>query len=418
VTKKKIEKMQKEYTKPQLSRWEQQKRRQRIILFSGIGLIAVVVLGLVAAWFFEQMWPLYKTVIDVNGQKITMNDYVKTLKATTKGAAEADLLNTAYYTESALIQAALITQEAAAQNISVTDEEVNKYINDNKLDAGWAPLVRSSLLAQKLRDEYFKSQVPTTAEQRDIEVMFLESDSQASQIRAELEGGASFSDLAAANSLDNYSKTNKGAMGMHPQEIFISLLGSSVPGDYAFSSETGSLSQPRPDSDKEKAVGYWLISVIEKGTGDLAGQINVRVMLLSSEEEANQVRTAIVDNGQDFATIANEKSQYDTGGKNGGLVGFISQDKFSAVFDEVAFNMEVGEISQPVKDISQTTKGGSWLVKVIDSATDKEVNADDITTLTNGLYSNWYLQVESTAVIDNKITNVDIEFALGKVTGS
>ncbi len=419
MSKKKIEKMQKEYTKPQLTRWERQHRMQRIIFYSGVGLIALVVLGLVAAWFISYQLPYYRTVIEVNGHKIKMSQYVKTLRAFAKGVSADQIANYAYYVSNILEQSEIIRQGAAEQNITVTDSEVAAKLAEGELEEGYAPLIRAQMLSEKMREEYIKPQVVTTAVQRNIEVMFLESESQAAEIRAKIEAGESFGDLAAANSLDSYSQSNGGEIGWHVQDVFTYLLGSSVPGDFAFAESTqdGQLSQPRPDTEKEKQVGYWLIMLIEKGSDDLEGQINVRVMLLSSEEEANQVRKEIVENGADFKTLADEKSQYDTGGKNGGLVGFISEGTMSTVFDEAAFALEVGEISQPVKDTTQSTTGGSWLVKVLESASDKEISGSDIDIVVNNLFESWLIQAQAVAVVNNYFTDASWAWAIEKATG-
>ena len=425
MSKKKIEKLQKEYTKPQVSRWERQKMTQRLVFFGGIGLIVVVVLGLVAAWYFTN--PLFKTVLAVNGQKVSMSQYVKTLRATSKGYSESDLPSVAYSTYMELIKEEVITQGAKEQKITVSDDEVNAYIKDNNLDAGFAPIVREKLLSDKLTEDYFKPQVAKTGAQRDIEAMFLESEAQANTIRAKLEAGESFTNLAVANSLDDYSETNKGQIGWHVQQVFQSLLGSSVPGDFAFadSTQNGQLSQARPDTDKQKKVGYWLIMLIEKGTGDKEGQVNVRAMLLSSEEEAQSIKdqlAQITDPAQlntEFSTLANEKSQYDTGGQNGGLIGFISKGTInSTVFDNAAFSLEVGAVSEPIIDTSQTTKGGFWLVKVLDSASDKELSTDDIDTIVSDMFNNWFLQEQSAATIDYLLDETNMYWAISKVTGS
>lgn len=417
MSNKKIEKMQKEYTKPQLSRWEQQKKRQRIILFSGIALIAVIILGLVGTFIWQEVAPLYKTIAIVNGEKITMNDYVKALRASAEGASETDIFQIAYNTQNQLIQGIIVGQKAAGVNITVTDDEVNKYLESVGKTSDYAKIARAQLLSEKLFTDYFTTQVPATAEQRNIDAMFLEDDAQAAEIRARVEAGESFSDLAAEYSLDNYTKSVKGIIGMHPQSIFEYYLGSSVPGEYAFSSDTGSLSQPRPDENAQKNVGYWLITVIEKGTGDLEGQVNVRAMLLGSEAEANQIREDIINNGKDFGTIADEKSQYDTGGQNGGLIGMIKSDAYglSTEFLEAAFSLDIGEISQPVKDTSETTSGGSWLIRVNEIAPDKELTENDINMLAYSSFSDWMTLAMSTAEVDDRLTPEDYEFAIGKI---
>ncbi len=419
MSNKKIEKMQKEYTKPQLSRWEQQKKRQRIILISGIALIAVIILGLVGTYIWQEVAPLYKTIAIVNGEKITMNDYVKALRSSAEGASQTEIFQIAYNTQNQLIQGILVGQKAAELNITVTDDEVNKYLESIGKNADYAKLARAQLLSEKLFKDYFIPQVPATADQRNIDAMFLADDAQAAEIRARVEAGENFSDLAAEYSLDNYTKSVKGIIGMHPQSIVDYYLGSSIPGEYAFSSDAGSLSQPRPDEDKQKNVGYWLIMVIEKGTGDLEGQVNVRAMLLGSEAEANQIRADIIANGKDFGTIADEKSQYNTGGQNGGLIGMIKTDEagLSKEFVEAAFSLDINEISQPVRDISETTKGGSWLIRVNEVAPEKELTQNDINVLAYSTFNNWMTVAMSTAEVDDRLTPEDFNFAYEKVIG-
>ena len=92
------------------------------------------------------------------------------------------------------------------------------------------------------------------------------------------------------------------------------LLGSSVPGEYAFGSEVGTLSQPRYDQEKSKQVGYWLIKVLEKQEGTDA---QVQAMLLGSEQEAQEVR-ARLEAGADLATLAKELSQNEKSKKTEG----------------------------------------------------------------------------------------------------
>jgi len=411
--------MQKEFTKPQLTRWEQGKKRQRLIIWSVVGLILVVILGLVGVFIWKEVAPIYKTIIEVNGQKIKMSQYVSTLKVFLKDVSEEYYSSYASYTKSVLEQSEIIRQGAAEYNINVTDDEVTAQLTDSGLEKGYAPLMQAQMLTDKLKEEYFKLDLEKTAAQKNIEVMFLESETQAAEIRARIEAGESFNDLAEANSLDSYSKNNKGEIGWHVREAFSELLGSSVPGDYAFaeSTQNGQLSQPRPESEKSKQVGYWLISLIEKGSGDVEGQVNVRAMLLGSEEEATRIRTDIIENGADFFTIANEKSQYDSGGKNGGLIGFINKGMMSSFFDEAAFALEVGEISLPVKDTTQFTTGGAWLIKVLESDVEKEISSDDMTILVDKLFEVWFLQKQAEAVLIDHLDSESQAWAIRKATG-
>ena len=135
-------------------------------------------------------------------------------------------------------------------------------------------------------------------------------------------GSDNFTSLADQFSLDSYTKSNKGDVGWHPQDVLAALLGSSVPGDYAFGSEVGVLSQPRYDADINKEVGYWLMKVVEKERD--AEDAQVQAILLGSEQEAQSVK-ARLEAGEDLATLAKDLSQYAKSRDNGGELGMVSQ---------------------------------------------------------------------------------------------
>ena len=79
MAKKKVERPPREVTKRQLSRWQQQKKRQRIIAVTGISIIAAVVILVGAGWYIGQYRPLHQTVITVNDTKFDMNYYIRCL---------------------------------------------------------------------------------------------------------------------------------------------------------------------------------------------------------------------------------------------------------------------------------------------------------------------------------------------------
>jgi len=70
---------------------------------------------------------------------------------------------------------------------------------------------------------------------------------------------------------------------------------------------------------------------------------------------------ARIRNGEDFATLAIENSE-DPGSKpNGGDLGFVERRMMVKEFDEAAFNLEIGEVSDVVK-----TNFGFHIIKVTD----------------------------------------------------
>jgi len=393
LAKKKAEKPKRELTKRQLSRWQQQKRRQRIILSLGI-LVVLAVLGVVGGgvynqWYVPEYKPLHETVIEVNDTKFDMDYYVKMLKFYGSGMSAQQMYSLVDAVVTAIERNELVSQEAIKLGISVSDEEVDKELNSYNppLSKDYGDVVRVQLLVGKLRDEYFDKQVPTLAKQRQILAMFLESESQANEVRAKLEAGEDFATLAGDDklSLDAVCKAKKGDLGWRPEGVLPLLLETSVVDEYAFKSEVGVLSQPIFDESKTKMVGYWLIKV--ESRDDEAKTAKVKVMLLSSEQQADEVR-ARLEAGEDFATLAKEFSQHDESKGNGGDFE-VTQGTMSSVFDEFAFKSELGVLSQPIRDEAVSTTGGYWLMKVVAIDDNKQITDEDRSLLKADALNKW-----------------------------
>ena len=378
MAKKKAGKPQREVTKRQLSRWQQQKKRQRIILGLGIFII-VAVLGIVGVgWYISQYQPLRQTVIRVNDIEFDMKYYIETLKIYGRDQSASYMQFLADNVVKNIEQNELIKQGALKLGISVSDDAVNEELesHDPPFNDAHRDLVRSQLLISKLQDEYFEQQVPVSAEQRHMMAMLLESEQQAVEIRGRLENGESFTELAEELSLDALSKTYKGDFGWHPKSILNELLGISVPVEYAFSSEAGVLSQPIYDEEINKGVGYWLVRVSDRN--EEKEEAHVHAMLLGSEEEAQAVIVRL-EADEDFATLAKEVSQLAGVEENEGDLGMLIPGDVSPAFDEFVFNpeLELGMLSQPIRDETVATKGGYWLVKVVDKDDNRQIEDDD-----------------------------------------
>jgi peptidyl-prolyl cis-trans isomerase C len=86
-------------------------------------------------------------------------------------------------------------------------------------------------------------------------------------------------------------------------------------------------------------------------------EVHARHILVPTEEEAKQVK-AELDKGADFAKLAKEKSK-DPGASDGGDLGFFTKDQMVPEFSKVAFSLDPGKISDPVK-----TQFGWHIIKV------------------------------------------------------
>jgi len=89
--------------------------------------------------------------------------------------------------------------------------------------------------------------------------------------------------------------------------------------------------------------------VYEDASKQISGEqeVHARHILVETEDEAKAVK-AELDKGADFAELAKKKSK-DPGASDGGDLGFFTKDQMVPEFSEVAFKLEPGKISDPVK---------------------------------------------------------------------
>jgi len=393
LAKKKVEKPRREPTKRQLSRWQQQKRRQRFIFTIGMAII-IAILGLLGVgvykqWYIPEYKPLHETVLEVNDTKFDMDYYIKMLKYYyhRQGVSPGYLESLADDVVKVIEQGELIRQGAMKLGISVSDSEVDEMLksSDPPISKDYQDLVRTQMLVGKLADEYFDKQVPTYAEQRHIFAMFLESEGQANEVRARLEAGEDFSQLAGELSLEANSKGQKGDLGWRPEGILSLVFGTPVLDEYAFSAEEGALSQPILEESRTKEIGYWLIKVLERNEEEQTAK--VKVMLLGSEQEASEVR-ARLEAGEDFATLAEELSQHDDSRSSGGDFEAFGE-MVSSAFSDFAFSSELDVLSQPIRDDAMSTKGGYWLVKVSEIDDNRQIAEVDRSLFKADVFNKW-----------------------------
>ena len=86
-------------------------------------------------------------------------------------------------------------------------------------------------------------------------------------------------------------------------------------------------------------------------------EVHARHILVPTEEEAKKVEDEL-KKGADFAELAKKESK-DPGASDGGDLGFFTKEQMVPEFSKVAFELEPGKISDPVK-----TQFGWHIIKV------------------------------------------------------
>ena len=369
--------------------------------------VAIFLAGILAyvgyGYYNSEIKPFHEIVIEVNDTSFNMDYYVKTFDARTKNIEPSYVY---YWTDTIaryIEDAELMRQEAKALGIVASREEIDTAIEEKEYpnDKIYRDIVETEILYEKLSG-YFASQLPDTMEQAHVQVMLVESQEMADAVMAKIESSGNFTALVDEVSCNPQIE---GDLGWLPRE----LMPRASIGEVAFSLEPGETSKIY-DQSATKNVGYWLIEVTDKNEEK---GIKARAMLLGSEQEALEIKSKL-DKGEDFAVLAKEYSQH--GSKDdGGELGWLKQgDMNSETFDEIAFNLPLNSVSEPVKDESAQTEGGCWIAKVLQKG-EHELSEEIKESLTSNDFAQWLQEQRENNTINNYLDEEKRAWAVDRV---
>jgi parvulin-like peptidyl-prolyl isomerase len=352
--------------------------------------------------------PLRQVVIEVNDVSFDMEYFVDMLDVYTTGANSTELYYFgAYY--AGMVADTIISAESLRQaakedlGIEVTADEISAELKERELpdDKIYRDLIRATLLQEKVGED-FDPGVNATMEQAHALVMLLESQEVADDVMARIEAGGNFTALAQESACNSSVEHD---LGWLPKE----LMPSTSIANAAFNLTPGDISQPVYDGNATKSIGYWLIEV----TTAQNQTINTQVMLLTSEAKAEQVKAELAAGGN-FSALAGNYSQHESKTKGGKLDGLKRGDMKSTAFDQVAFNITLNQVSEPVKDESVQTTGGYWIVKVIDRG-DRQLDEQRRQELKGKRYDDWLEAWKKNNQIENRLNEEKIDWAIDEV---
>lgn len=408
------EKITRSPSKHQVSKWEREKRLSRVIgIFTGV--IIAVVLGIIGYWFYsEQVMPYQQTVIKVNDKSYSMDYFIKMLDYYTKGQSDEITKVYADVVAQAIPQSQMILEGAPAANITVSDDEIDKALETMKMDRDdvSVDMAKTIFITRKYSEQQCIPNLPGPVDQVEAQAMFLETKSMADDRRQKLLLGDNFTTMAGLLSLDPVTQGKKGYLGWVPkgyEDLALGTLKDSALKNLLFKLDVNSISDPVYDGNMEKPFGYWVLEVLET---DATKGVHARGILFSSKDDAETVRTRLV-NGESWDDLAKQYSQHtskDKGGDLDWIVPGMDKDQLGRILS----TLEVKKLSPVMRDDSLKTRGGYWLVQVLDRQV-RPLDDNIKQQLAEECLTAWMQGLMKEAKVENLMDQKQKDFAVNKV---
>jgi foldase protein PrsA len=137
-------------------------------------------------------------------------------------------------------------------------------------------------------------------------------------------------------------------------------------------------------------------------------QVKASHILVDSEDKAKEVKEKLLA-GEDFAKLAKDYS-IDTGNnQQGGELGYFARGEMVQEFEDAAFSLEIGKISDPVK-----TNHGYHIIKVEDKKQAKEATYEENKAVMKEILLQEKLPTSYNTWIQGKFEEYEIETFLGE----
>jgi parvulin-like peptidyl-prolyl isomerase len=392
-------------TKQQLSKWERQKKIQRIIMITGAIFFALIIAFVGYGYYEARVRPFQQQVLKVNDANIDMNYYLEWLSVALRGVDAARAPIMADMVLERILQGELIVQRASKLGVIIKESDIDAEIAKMNLPDKRIYRVdyAANAIHDKLMSEYFEQKVPVAAKQVNAQAMFLESLEAANQIAGRIGDGESFIKLAKEFSVEDFTKEKSGELGWLLPGLSGLASGkftNSQLSDIAFSTAAGTVSKPTYDPSLIKAGGYWILEVTEK---DKDQSSRIRGILLGSDSEALEVKSKLKA-GADFAALAKDKSQHLESKEFAGDLGWKQKAQATDVIGKAAFELTLNVLSDPIRDSSVRTKGGYWLVKVTEVNDNRQIDKEIREQLKSKAFDDWVQEERKSSTIDKYLT--------------
>lgn len=288
-------------------------------------LMSLLLLALVMTCTIPVIGAEGQIAVIVNGTEVTVAEVDQAIDLN-------GLINTLYQVDQQFLQVLLSTEAGTA----LLNEYRKTYLED-------------IIMRKLMEEEVVKKNITLTDEQKD-EIFNEHYQYFLSQNQLTEEHFASILTMQGIGSLADYKKL---FMEQNEMLLLINELQNSIVNSVEVS-----------DAEIEKYYNE------NKDRFTVEEQVEASHILVEDEETAKEILNKL-NNGSDFAELAKEYS-LDGSATRGGNLGFFPRGRMVKPFEEAAFALQVGEISEPVK-----TDFGYHIIKVTDRQEAKTLSLEE-----------------------------------------
>ncbi|MFL5761593.1 MAG: peptidylprolyl isomerase [Thermomicrobiales bacterium] len=132
--------------------------------------------------------------------------------------------------------------------------------------------------------------------------------------------------------------------------------------------------------------------------GQTAEQVHAAHILVTTKDLADQIYAEVTAENADFSEIAKNQSTDTSTAPNGGDLGWFTRGEMVKEFEDAAFALQPGQISEPVH-----TQFGWHIIKSMDHQQDRPMTDDQISKLKDSKVKTWLDQKKATMNISSEV---------------
>lgn len=367
-------------TKRELSRWQKEKRQERIALIAVVTVIAFVA-GILLFGFWREVWSRPGQVVArVGNAAITLGRLEQETAYRAKVLdKQIELTNAQVYEYKANAQSG---DETASYLVQYIEQQLQQ-LQMQRVQLGYGTSVLEELIENELiKQEVVKRGGQVTAADVDAQVRL--------QYQPTPEPTAVLTDTASITATANLTPAPTATA--IPEDAWKSNLANTLAA-YEITEADFRKFTMEPSVWRSK-----LTALLGDTIATTAEQVHARHILVATEDEARSLLTLLKEQKSTFEELA-AASSTDTQTKDqGGDLGWFARGTMAAEFEAAAFALEPGQISEPI-----STTYGFHIIRVEEKDANRALSTDQLETARSTAFSNWLTTATASSDIQRSL---------------